>query len=49
MRWSPQRARFAGALALFLAWIIALTALAIISADRPAGRPAASGAGSKEG
>jgi hypothetical protein len=33
---SPQRIRFAGALILFLAWIVALTALAIVSADRPA-------------
>jgi hypothetical protein len=40
MRWSSQRIRFAGALILFLAWIVALTALAIVSADRPADRPA---------
>jgi hypothetical protein len=36
--WSPQRKRFAGALVLFLAWIAALTALAVVSADRPADR-----------
>jgi hypothetical protein len=40
MNWSRERKRFAGALILFLAWIAALTALAIVSADRPADRSA---------
>jgi hypothetical protein len=40
MSWSPQRKRFAAVLALFLAWIAALAALVIVSADRPADQSA---------
>ena len=36
MSWSLQRKKFAAALILFLAWIAALAAMAIVSADRPA-------------
>ena len=50
MSWSSQRKKFAAALILFLAWIAALAAMAIVSADRPANRsvsppPAASADG----
>jgi hypothetical protein len=38
MGWSRDHKRFAGALILFLVWIAMLTALAIVSADRPANR-----------
>lgn len=35
---STQRKRFAAALILFLAWIVALATLAIVSARRPGDR-----------
>jgi hypothetical protein len=40
MVWSRDRKRFLGALGLFLAWVVALSALAVISAYRPAARVA---------
>jgi hypothetical protein len=49
MAWSRDRKRFVGALILFLLWVVLLSALAIVSAYRPAARsalpdqPAASG------
>ena len=49
MAWSGDRKRFVGALGLFLLWVVLLSALAIVSAYRPAARsalpdqPAASG------
>ena len=49
MAWSKDRKRFIGALSLFLVWVVLLSALAIVSAYRPAARsalpdrPAASG------
>jgi hypothetical protein len=49
MAWSQDRKRFVVALSLFLLWVVLLSALAIVSAYRPAARsalpdqPAASG------
>ena len=40
---NPARRRFAAALALYLAWVIALAAMAVTSSERPPGRPPASG------
>jgi hypothetical protein len=38
MAWSLDRKRFVGALSLFLLWVVLLSALAIVSAYRPAAR-----------
>ena len=49
MAWSRDRKRFVVALSLFLLWVVLLSALAVVSAYRPAARsalpdqPAASG------
>ncbi len=40
MAWSLDRKRFVGALSLFLLWVVLLSALAIVSAFRPAARSA---------
>jgi len=40
MAWSRERKRFVGALSLFLLWVVLLSALAIVSAYRPAARSA---------
>ncbi len=40
MAWSRDRQRFVGALSLFLLWVVLLSALAIVSAYRPAARTA---------
>jgi hypothetical protein len=41
MAWTGDRKRFAGALILFLAWVVLLLALAVVSSYRPASRSAA--------
>ena len=38
MAWSLERRRFVGALAVFLVWVVMLTALAVVSSQRPAAR-----------
>ncbi len=38
MAWSQERKRFVGAMALFLVWVVMLTALAVVSSQRPAAR-----------
>jgi hypothetical protein len=40
MAWSLDRKRFVGALIVFLVWVALLTALASVSAYRPAARSA---------
>ncbi len=40
MAWSRDRKRVVGALSLFLLWVVLLSALAIVSAYRPAARTA---------
>jgi hypothetical protein len=40
MAWSLDRKRFVAALGAFLVWVVLLSALAIISAYRPAARSA---------
>ncbi len=40
MAWSRDRKRLVGALGLFLLWLVLLSALAIVSAYRPAARSA---------
>jgi hypothetical protein len=41
MAWSGDRKRFVGALILFLAWVVILVAMAVVSSYRPARRSAA--------
>ncbi len=38
MGWSQERKRFVGAMAVFLGWVATLTALAVVSSQRPANR-----------
>jgi|GEM_PF-1924909 hypothetical protein len=40
MAWSLDRKRFVAALGAFLVWVVLLSALAIVSAYRPAARSA---------